>query len=831
MANEHPARTTSTGASNVTNGASLDPQVPQLPASTGRELTPSEACRRCDPTRLPFETTAQLEPLVGAVGQGRATDALKFGVTMRAEGYNLFAMGPVHAGKHTTVARMLEERAATEPVPADVCYVSNFGHPQAPHLLLLPPGKGATFRRDVAQLVDELGTAIPHALESDEYQARKQSIEDDLKQRHEKQLGRLTELAEQRHLTIVNTPMGFVLAPTKDGEVVPPEAFEKLPDAERETFQKAIEEVGEELRRHVEQAPRWQQEARRTLRELIHHTVRSAVAHLIDELKAKYQALPAVVDHLTALGDQVVEHGGEFVKEGDESSGPTDLGEPGESPYRRYLVNLFVDHAATAGAPVVYEDHPTIENLLGRIEHRSQLGTLLTDLHLMKPGALHRANGGYLILDARNLLTQPYAWDALKRALLGEQIRIESLAQMLSLITTVSLEPEPVPLQVKVVLLGERILYYLLEQLDPEFHALFKVAVDFEDEVDRGPDNDVLYARMIAAVVRDEKLRAFDRGAVAAVLDRCARIAGDSGKLTANMGALVDLLREADHFASERGVAVVGDSDVRSAIVAQERRAGRLRERVLEEIHEGTLVIETTGSCVGQVNGLSVIELGHFAFGHPMRITARVRLGQGKVVDIEREAALGGPIHSKGVMILSGLLAGRYASDSPLSLSATLVFEQSYGMVEGDSASSAELHALLSALAQVPLAQSIAVTGSVNQHGEVQPVGGLNEKIEGFFDVCRARGLTGTQGVVMPAANVRHLMLRDDVVEAIRGGRFHVWPVRTIDEGLELLTGMPAGERGSDGRFPSGSVNARVEDRLREFARMREAAAKATSRS
>jgi len=822
---------TTEGLSSKANGGTLERPIPQLPASTALELTPAEARHRCDPAQLPFETTAQLEPLVGIVGQGRAMDALRFGVTMRAEGYNLFAMGPAYAGKHTTVTRMLAERAATEPVPRDVCYVTNFHEPYEPRLLLLPPGKGAAFRRHVATLVEELGTAIPHALESDEYRARRQSVEDDLKQRHEKELERLTGMAEERHLVIVNTPMGFVLAPARDGEVIPGEEFEKLPEAERATFQKAIEEVGAELRHHMEEFPRWQQEARRRFRELVHHTVRSAVAHLIDELKAQYQDFPDVVDHLAALGEQVVEHGAEFAKEGDDSSGRMELGEPGESPYRRYQVNLFVDHSATTGAPVVYEDHPTVENLLGRIEHRSQLGMLVTDLHLMKAGALHRANGGYLILDARNLLTQPFAWDALKRALLGKQVRIESLGQMMSLITTVSLEPEPVPLEVKVVLLGERFLFYMLQQLDPEFGALFKVTVDFEDDVDRGADGDLLYARMIAALVRDEKLRALDRAGVAAVLERCARLAGDRGKLTTNMGALVDLLREADHFASGRGAAEVTAADVESAIAAQERRSGRLRERMLEQIREGTLVIETSGSRIGQVNGLSVIELGNAAFGHPTRITARVHLGAGQVIDIEREAALGGPIHSKGVMILTGLLAGRYACDRPLSLSATLVFEQSYGMVEGDSASSAELYTLLSALAQLPLAQSMAVTGSVNQHGEVQAVGGINEKIEGFFDVCRTRELTGAQGVIIPAANVRHLMLRDDVVEALRAGRFHVWPVRTIDEGLELLSGVPAGERGGDGRFPPGSANARVEERLQEFARMREAAARSSTRS
>lgn len=793
-----------------------------LPTSTSPELHTAELCRRCDPTGLRFRTTAELEPLEGLVGQERAIDALSFGVSMKREGYNLYAMGPANAGKHTAVQRMLERRAATEPVPPDVCYVTNFAHPNEPHVLLLPAGKGAEFRRHVAQLVEELGTAIPHALESDEFRARKQAIEDELKERHEKEMERLNALAAERQLTLVRTPMGLVVVPVKGGEIVPPDEFAKLPEGERQTLQKGIESLEEELRRHAEEMPRLQQEARRRVRELAHRTVRSAVGHLIDDLKEIYEKLPAVADHLSALGQQVVEHGADFVSEGDESpaSGPPEL----DSPLRSYEVNLLVDNAARTGAPVVYEDHPTVENLVGRIEHRSQLGTLVTDLHLMKAGALHRANGGYLMLDARNLLLQPYAWEALKRALLGKQVRIESLGQMMSLVTTVSLEPEPVALDMKVVLLGERHLLYMLEQLDPDFRALFKVAVDFEDDVERTTGNDLLYARMIATVVRGEELRPLDAPAVASVLDRCARIAGDGGKLTASMGVVVDLLREADHFAGTREASVIGAEDVENAVAAQERRAGRLRERVLEEIREGTMMIETSGSRIGQINGLSVVELGQVAFGHPTRITARVRLGQGRVIDIEREAELGGPIHSKGVLILSGLLGGRYAREQPLSLLATLVFEQSYGHVEGDSASSAELYALLSAIADVPIAQSIAVTGSVNQHGEIQPVGGINEKIEGFFDVCRARGLTGAQGVMVPEANVRHLMLRGDVVEAVRAGRFHVWPVRTVDEGIELLTGLPAGERDEKGRFPEGSVNAMVEERLLEFAFRRELA-------
>ena len=436
----------------------------------------------------------------------------------------------------------------------------------------------------------------------------------------------------------------------------------------------------------------------------------------------------------------------------------------------------------------------------------------------IKPGAFHRANGGYLILDAMKVLTQPFAWEALKRAMRSREIRTESLGQMLSLVSTVGLKPEPIAYDQKVVLVGERIIYYLLQAYDPEFPELFKVAADFEEDIERGPASDLLYARVIATIARREKLRAVERGAVARLIEQGARSAGDAGKLSVAMQELTDLLREADYFAEASGRKVVEAADVDRALAAREGRQSRIRERLREEMQKGTILIDTQGERVGQVNGLSVVQLGEFAFGMPSRITARVRLGSGGIVDIEREAELGGPLHSKGVLILSGYLAGRYAVDRPLSLSATLVFEQNYGGVEGDSASCAELCALISALAEAPITQSIAMTGSVNQHGDVQAIGGVNEKIEGFFDLCNARGLTGAQGVVIPAANVRHLMLRRDVIDAVAAGRFGIHPVESVDQALAILAGATAGERDATGRFPAGSINFRVEQRLATFA-------------
>ncbi|HSQ64001.1 MAG TPA: AAA family ATPase [Polyangiaceae bacterium] len=778
-----------------------------------------DLCTRCDPERFSFESTGELEPLSERVGQQRAVAALQFGVGIRHEGYNIYAMGRAGAGKYTAVRAVLEQRAAKEPVPQDLCYVHDFAQPNRPRALRLPAGKGNQLRKDLEQLVDDLQIAIPGALESDEFRARKESLEEELKNQQESAFGELKARAEASSVALVHTPLGFALAPVKNGEVLEPDDFAKLPEDERAHFEHDMAALSQDLRALLEKLPRWEQEVRRKLKTIIREMLMAAVGHLLDDAKAKYADLPAIVSHLAAIQQDVLENADEFIKR--EEPTAVAIFDHGDR-FRRYQVNVLVDHTQTKGAPVVFEDHPTYENLVGRHEHVAQFGALVTDFNHIKPGALHRASGGYLLLDVHNLLVAPYAWDGLKRALFAKQVRIESLSMALGFASTVSLEPEPVPTDVKVVLMGERRLFYLLDALDPDFRALFKVAVDFEDEVDRTPDNDVLYARLVATIVRDEKLRPFDRGGVARVIEQSARMADDSEKLTAHMGSLVDLAREADYWAAQRGGERVTRPDVERAIETQRERAGRMRERSLEAIERGTLLIETTGERVGQVNGLSVLELGGFTFGRPTRITARVRLGRGEVVDIEREVELGGPIHSKGVLILSAFLGARYALKVPLSLSATIAFEQSYGMVEGDSASAAELYSLLSALSEIPIRQSIAVTGSVNQHGQVQPIGGVNEKIEGFFDACRATGLTGDQGVIIPHANVKHLMLRDDVVAAVREERFAIWQVTTVDEGLALLTGSPAGERDALGQFPAESVNGKVEARLTALAQLRQ---------
>jgi predicted ATP-dependent protease len=625
--------------------------------------------------------------------------------------------------------------------------------------------------------------------------------------------------------------VGLAVAPVGDGEVLEPELFQKMPAAEREKIQKDLAEMQEALAALVRSLPAAERRHREQVKEMNREVALFAVGHPLDDLRARYASLPAVLAHLEAVQKDVVDNVHEFLgaTDGAEEAMATQLRRLfTETPaFRRYQVNALVDRTGLTGAPLVQEDLPTLAALVGRIEHQAHFGSLVTDFTLLRSGALHRANGGYLLADARRLLTQPFAWEELKRALRSGVVRIEPLERRFGASSGAALEPQPIPLSVKVVLFGERQLYYLLSELDPEFSRLFQVAADLEDDVPRDGGGELRFARLLARLLAEEKLRPLDRGGAARTIEQAARLAGDATRLTARVDDLLDLLREADRAAGDAGHASIEAADVQAAVDGQRRRAARIPERVGRAIADGTLLVDTSGVQVGQVNGLSVVTLAGQSFGRPSRITARVRLGRGEVVDIEREVELGGPIHSKGVLILSAFLGSRYAADRPFSLSASLVFEQSYGGVEGDSASSAELYALLSALSGLPILQGLAVTGSVNQHGRVQAIGGANEKVEGFFDVCAARGLTGEQGVLVPAANAKDLMLRAEVVEAARAGRFAVWAVETVDQGIELLTGVPAGEPGPDGRYPPESVNGRVAARLEALA----AAARAFART
>jgi lon-related putative ATP-dependent protease len=720
------------------------------------------------------------------------------------------------------VMAFLEQESRQKPQPIDWCYVNNFADSQKPKGFTLTAGQGLRLKQDMNQLVEDLQASIPAAFESENYRNRRAEIEEEFNEQNKRAQEEVQAEAEKEGLGLLSTPHGFAIAPTREGRPLAEEEFMKLPEEERKRTQQAIERVSEKLGKYFENLPSFHKERRQRIKEIDKNVTMFAVGSLIEDLRVLYEDYPSVIEYLDAVQEDVVAHAQDF------GVGETqaDLLPPGMRPdpkqrFKRYDVNVLVNNAATEGAPVTYESHPTYQNLVGRVEHASQFGTLVTDFTMIRSGALHTANGGYLILDAEKILVQPYAWEGLKRAIQNREIRIESLGQMLSLVSTQGLEPDAMPLKVKIVLIGNRFLYYLLCQLDPEFPQFFKVAADFEDRIPRSAENLELYGRMLASIVQKKSLRPFDAGSVARVIEESSRWVGDTEKLSASMRTVTDLMSEADYCAGQRDATLVERADVEKAIEQRTFRLDRIRSQLQESIQRKTIHISTGGEAVGQVNGLSVLQLGDFIFGQPSRITATARLGAGKVVDIEREVELGGAIHSKGVLILSSYLGSRYTTDVPLSLSASLVFEQSYGQIEGDSASVAELIALLSAITDVPLRQSLAITGSVDQKGVVQAIGGVNQKVEGFFDTCKARGLSGEQGVLVPADNVQHLMLRRDVAEAIAAKQFHVYPLTHVDEAIALLTGREAGERDVDGRFPRDSVNGLAEQALRNLASQR----------
>jgi len=791
-----------------------DQTLPRLPLSP----LPAASLRRCcDAAQFAFQTTADLTPLEAPPGQTRATEAIEFGLGIRREGYNLFVIGPEGTGKHAIIEQFTRRRAAAEATPADWVYVYNFAEPHKPRSLSLPAGRGTALRDAMRSLIDDLRSALPAAFESEDYRTRREQIDNSFKERQQAAFREVERHAKERHIGIMRTPVGIALAPLHEGEVIPPDEFHKLPEVERNQIQEGMTVIHDELQAVMQQMPKWDSERREKLRQLNQEVIRYAIGYRFDAITRNYGDLPKVVEYLQVAQRDLIENAEQFLAK---QELPIEISprHPVDNPYDRYKVNLLVDHTGKGGAPVIEEGHPTVPNLIGRVEYQAQFGNLVTDFTLIKPGALHAANGGYLVLDARRVLMQPFAWDELKRTLRAREIQIRSIAESLGMISTVTLQPEPIPLDVKIVLIGDRILYYLLAQLDPDFYEMFKVAADFDDDLDRTADSESVYARLIASITMRDKIRPLDRDAVARVIEHAARLAGDSEKVTASIETIADLLREADHLAVEAGHDTLGTAEINVTIDRQIRRASRIRERLQEQVRRGTILISTTGSRVGQVNGLSVLQLGGYAFGHPSRITAQIRMGKGEVIDIEREVELGGPIHSKGVMILSGFLGGRFGRERPLALSASLVFEQSYGGVEGDSASMAELCAILSSLSGTPIRQGVAITGSVNQSGEAQAIGGVNEKIEGFFDICREAGLDGEQGVIIPASNVKHLMLRHEVIEAAAAGKFKVYAVATVDEAMAILTGVEPGVRGSDGKFPAGTINERVETELSAMA-------------
>lgn len=782
------------------------------------ELPIEKLRREFDPKGLRCETTEDLKALEGIIGQERAVRALKFGLEIKERGFNIYVAGIPGTGRTTAVKDFLEEMAKRKPVPSDWCYVHNFRNPYEPRTLKLPPGKGKELRKEIKNFIDEIKRSLPQVFQSEDYSIKRDETIRSIENEKNELFKQLDRRAREEGFLLQSTPMGILIIPLREGRPMTNEEVMALSPEVREEIQKRRERLQAELRSAIRQLRGLDAKINEEIKKLNREVALYTIGHLVANLNEKYKMLSEVTTYIKDMQNDILENLTQFVEEPKRTPQlPFSVPWLREIPFRKYEVNVIVDNSELKGAPVITELNPTYQNLFGRIEKEAQFGVLSTDFTMIRGGSLHRANGGYLVLPVEDIIRNLFSYDSLKRALMNACIRIEEAGERLGFITTKGLQPESIPLDVKVILIGHSRFYHLLYALDLDFKELFKVKADFDTSMDRTKENMQKYAAFVCTFCRKEKLKHLDSSGVAKIIEYGSRLAADQEKLSTQFAEIADIIREANFYATLENSSYVTAIHVTKAIEEKVYRSNLIQEKIREMIERGILLIDTEGEAVGQVNGLSVMSLGDFSFGVPSRVTASVGLGREGIVDIQREARLGGPIHTKGVMILGGYLSDKYAKDKPLSLTARLVFEQSYGMVEGDSASSTELYAILSALSNVPINQKIAVTGSVNQKGEVQAIGGVNEKVEGFFEVCKAKGLNG-QGVLIPESNVQNLMLKEEVVKAVQEGKFHIYSVRTINQGIEFLTGKEAGKRRDDGTFKAGTGNYLVDQRLKSMA-------------
>lgn len=786
-----------------------------------KELQPESLRWICNPEEFGFNTTEEILPLEGTIGQERALRAIDFGLGLESHGFNLYILGESGTGKTTTIKKILEKRALKEKVPDDWCYLYNFEDPDKPEAMSLPPGTGMTLQRDMDELIKILKVEIPKVFESKEYEKHRNEILDEFQGKNKAILSKIEAEAAKKGFALRKTPTGIIIAPIKKGgDTLSHEEFDALEEDKR----KKLEETGKELQEKLNDALILLREEEKTLKEKINKLERdvalTVIGLLVTELESKYRFYPEILKYFEGVREDILLNLEDFKSPEESPPSIPFLKMPKQEPsFNRYKINVLVNNSGAEGAPVIIETNPTYLNLFGRIEHKIQYGIAVTDFTMIKAGSIHRANGGYLIVNALDLLRNIFVWDALKRMIKNREIKIEDIWEQYRLISTVTLKPEPIPLNIKVILIGTPYLYYLLYNLDEDYKKLFKVKADFDNRMAKTKENLLKYASFISTRCREENLKPFDKTGVAKIVEYGVRLAEDQNKLSARFFNIADIVREADYWASQDGNSYITDAHVERALEEKIYRSNKIEERIQELINEGTIMVDIDGAVVGQVNGISVIDMGDYSFGRPSRITAKTYIGKAGVVNLERETKMSGRIHDKAHMILTSYLGGKFAQESPLSLSASICFEQLYEEVEGDSATCTELYALLSSLSGLPLKQGIAVTGSMNQRGEVQPVGGINEKIEGFFEVCRSKGLDGKQGVIIPRRNVKNLMLKKAVVDSVRDGKFHIYPIEELDEGIEILTGIDAGKRGDDGKFHEGTVNFLVDKKLKELAK------------
>lgn len=788
-----------------------------------RELSHEMLRKECDPGSFSFHDTSELEPFNSIIGQERAVKAMDFGLKTRMKGYNLFLTGPSGTGKTTYAVNAIKGIAADLPVPDDWCYICNFGNPGQPTAVRLPAGQGSIFQKDMDDFIKVLKAELSKAFDSEDYEKEKTGIIKEYQDKRGQLMEELSSSASKHGFKVKTTNAGIYFLPIIDGKVLNEDDYSGLAEDVRHEINEKSNAVQLETLEIVHRIRDIEKSTEDRVAEWENKIAMYAVGSHIENLKEKYKDHEKISAYLEKVQEDIINNLEEFIEE-DTSDNAQQLVIPwlkreAESPADKYKVNLMVDNSQLKGAPVIPDYNPTYYNLLGKVEYENEFGAMTTDFTLIKAGLLHLANGGYIILQAKDVLNNIYSWDALKRVLRTKQICIENIKEQIGLVAVATLKPEPIPADIKVILVGSAQLYQLLYELDEDFGKLFKVKVDFDDEMDRTGENIYKLAQFISAFCRHEETMHFDRSGVAKVVDYSSWLAEDQAKLSTRFNDLAEILCEACTWAEIEGSPIATAEHVSRAAAEKKHRSDKYDEKLLELIKEGTMMIDTSGKVVGQINGLSIIDMGDYAFGKPSRITAATYMGESGIVNIEREIEMSGTSHSKGVLILNGYIGQKYAREIPLSLSCSLCFEQLYSGIDGDSASSAELYAILSSLADAPIQQSFAVTGSVNQRGEIQPIGGATRKIEGFYELCRYRGLDGSHGVIIPYQNVRNLVLNDDVIRSVKEGKFHIYPIKTIDEGIELLTGIKAGERRKDGTYPQGTINFRVYKKLERFAK------------
>ncbi|MDI6719043.1 MAG: ATP-binding protein [Methanomicrobiales archaeon] len=780
-----------------------------------------------DPAKIQCASTEEMRPLEEIIGQERALRALRFGLEIKQPGFNVYAAGAQGTGRRTAVQSFLDQIKKEKPRGSDWIYVHNFANPYEPNAIRMPPGMGEPFKKDMASFIEEAKRTLPKVFQSEEYATRRDEVLGALQAKRNELLAEMNKRAEAKGFLIQPSPAGILAIPIVGGQPLPQEEFLALPPEQREEIQRRREELNVDFRDVSRQIQEIERQGAEAVENLNREVTLYAIGYLLTHLKEKYSAIEEIPLYIEAVQKDILENLEIFlgIPQQQQQQAPFQiqamLQQLQEQVFRKYEVNVLVGHGSDEGAPVVYEQNPTYQNLFGKLEKEVQFGALTTDFTMIRPGSIHQANGGYLLLNVEDLFRSPtaqFSWEGLKTALKTGKIQIEEPGERWGFITVKTIKPEPIPLDLKVALIGTPEIYQILYMADPDFKELFKVKADFDIVMDRNDENANKYADFACNLVRENSLKHLDRGAIAKVVEYGSRIAEDQLKLSTRFAAIADIVREAHFYALQEGADQITASHINRAIEEKIYRSNLVQKKIEEYIERDIFLIDTEGTRTGQVNGLSVMSVGDFAFGRPSRVTASIGIGREGIIDIERESAMGGPIHTKGVLILSGYLNNKYATDKPLTLSARLVFEQSYSGIEGDSASSTELYAILSALSDLPIKQYLAVTGSVNQKGEVQAIGGVNEKLEGFFEVCKAKGLNGNQGCLIPESNVQNLMLKEEIVEAARAGKFRIYPVKTIDEGIEVLTGVPAGERQADGSYPEGTVNYRVDRRLKEMA-------------